>query len=378
MKIAILTHPLGKNYGGIMQAYALQKLLINLGHSPITIDLKADDSNLLYRSARLLRRFSHKLTGNRKAPINIAKHFSFLTRKNQAFINHNIYQSQRITKSSNLYQHFYEEEYDAVIVGSDQTWRPKYVSNIYDYYLDFLKNKDIRRIAYATSFGVDNWEYSKSQTKKCSQLAQLFDCISVRESSGVELCSKYLKVHSTFVLDPTLLLEKNDYLKLINCKDVASQSKGVFTYFLDSSAVKTEAANHVASILNTFIFKTQARCSLSDLQCSKNISDYEMPSVSTWLTSFYNSEFVLTDSFHGMLFSIIFDKPFLVIINQERGAARFHSLLKQLDALDVLIEDPKLINSFTNQDILRSKTINKSNLNELKKISLDFIKNSLS
>lgn len=377
MKIAILTHPLGKNYGGIMQAYALQKVLINLGHSPITIDLQAKKPNRLYKSARILRRLSHKLTSNRKAPINFEKYVPYLIQKNQSFINHNIYQSQRITGSSDLYKHFHEERYDAVIVGSDQTWRPKYVSNIYDYYLDFLKDEKIRRIAYASSFGVDNWEYSKSQTKKCSQLAQLFDSISVRESSGVNLCSKHLKVDSTFVLDPTLLLEKEDYLNLINHQEISSCPEGVFTYFLDSSSSKSEAANHVANILNTFTFNSQAKCSLNDLQCSKNINDYKMPSISKWLISFYNSEFVLTDSFHGMLFSIIFDKPFLVIINQERGAARFESLMKELDALDVLIEDPTLINRFTSKDILHGKTINRIKLNKLKKKSLDFLQNSL-
>lgn len=121
-----------------------------------------------------------------------------------------------IDSTSSLRKYFKKNRYDAVIVGSDQTWRPKYSPNIYDFYLDFIsKDKRIKRIAYASSFGVDDWEYSAEETKKCAKLSKLFDGISVREQSGIDLCKDHLGVDSELALDPTLLLNKDDYVTLI-------------------------------------------------------------------------------------------------------------------------------------------------------------------
>lgn len=338
MKIAILTQPLGHNYGGMMQAYALQKVLRNLGHEVITIDYKYPEVNLFYKAAKLPYRLVKKLAGKRKAPINLEAKLPYIQEYTRQFIAQNIILSEYIDNETALSNHFDSNNYDVVIVGSDQTWRPKYSPNIYNFYLDFLKqNKDIRKVTYAASFGVDNWEYSDEQTARCAKLASLFDAISVREESGVELCRRRLKVDSECVLDPTLLLTKESYIELLGDKYNPSPNKGVFTYILDKNESKMAAAEHISKQLDSNLFQCQANSNGSSLV------DYKMPAVQDWLASFANAEFVVTDSFHGMVFSIVFEKPFLVIANNERGAARFQSLLKQIDSIEYLVNDPDFI-----------------------------------
>jgi len=377
MKIAIMTQPLGKNYGGIMQAYALQKILKDMGHSPITIDYQSKERGFIYKKVRLAYRLAKKATGKRQAPINLESKIGYLTKHNQEFINANIVQSKYINESKKLKKHFKKNSYDAVIVGSDQTWRPKYSPNIYDFYLDFIyKNKNIKRIAYASSFGVDSWEYSEEETKKCAKLAKSFNAISVREQSGIDLCKNYLGMSSKLTVDPTLLLDKEDYLALIGNRYKNGKSKGVFTYFLDESEVKTKAAKCVAEHLDTHVYSCQAKYSLNSLS-SSNLEDYKMPSVQEWLSGIANAEFVVTDSFHGMLFSIIFHKPFVAIGNKDRGLSRFKSLTDLFDLNSRLINDESDIHIVNIVD----KSINWNELSyELeiyKKKSKDFLKSNL-
>lgn len=279
MKIAIMTQPLGSNYGGIMQAFALQKILKNMGHDVVTIDYKHKKPSFLYRKARSVYRLAKKAAGKDKALIQLEDKYNYITMNTQNFINTYIVQSEYIDDNKGLKKHFKRSVYNAIIVGSDQTWRPKYSPNIYSFYLDFLvKNKNIKRIAYASSFGVNNWEYSIEQTKKCAKLATTFDAISVREQSGIKLCKEHLKVESELVLDPTLLLDEEDYLDLIGNKYKKGKNEGVFTYFLDSNRDKTKAAEHIANKLQTHTYKCQAKNTPNDLTSDK-LDDYKMPAI---------------------------------------------------------------------------------------------------
>lgn len=375
MKIAIMTQPLGRNYGGMMQAYALQKVLRDMGHEVVTINHHASSKGAVYNLARLGFRLLKKVTGERKLPVNFEKHYSYIFQDTQAFVDKYIVQSEYIDNDQGLKSHFEKNNYDAVIVGSDQTWRPMYSPNIHNYYLDFLEHDTkIKKIAYASSFGVDTWEYSAEETRSCAELAKLFDAISVREQSGVDLCEKYLGVESECVLDPTLLLDKEDYLALIGDRYKGAQGKGVFTYFLDTNEEKESAAEQLADKLGTHTYKSQAKLGLGD-QTSGNLDDYKMPAVEDWLASFANAEFVLTDSFHGMVFSIVFEKPFIAIGNHERGLSRFESLLTKFDLLDRLdIEKDKKISNWLSKEIdwervnLKLSQHNKSSDNFLEKI----------
>ena len=195
--------------------------------------------------------------------------------------------------------------------------------------LDFAEaNKDVKKIAYAASFGVDKWEFSDEETKIAKHLLPLFDAVSVREDSGVTLCENYLGVQAEHVLDPTMLLDKEDYISLIKAECEPQSEGNLFTYILDSSEHKQKIVDNLADKLKLKPFEVQPKYKHpSKDNIKKNIEDCVYPAVTKWLRAFYDAKFVVTDSFHGCVFSIIFNKPFIAIGNKDRGLARFKSLL---------------------------------------------------
>jgi polysaccharide pyruvyl transferase len=374
MKIAIMTQPLGQNYGGIMQAWALQQVLKKMGHDPVTIDRQTAPHSALYRLAQQSYRFALNLCGKRNAPINLERRFDVIYENTNRFVHNNIRMSDRIINTKALKKHFSENSYNAVIVGSDQTWRPRYSPNIYNFFLDFIENETVKRVAYATSFGVSSWEFSEEETKICSKLAKLFDAIAVREDTGVDLCKGYLGVQAVHVLDPTLLVSKEDYISLIGEKGLKDECSGIYTYFLDKNPEKKKLSERFSKHLGEPVFDCQARLNVKSY-LSKDIDDYVMPDVESWLSGFAKAKFVLTDSFHGIVFSIIFGKPFAVIDNKKRGSARFDSILKILGMNDRIIDNVEVdCDAFLKLDI---ESDVKDRLLLLQKDSRTFLSNAL-
>lgn len=374
MKIAIMTQPLGHNYGGIMQAFALQQVLKDLGHEVITIDRQPDVKSKIRKTLSITKHTALKIIGRKKtAPIDESQQLIIL-QNTLRFTKQHIKKTAPITSTRDIKTHFSENSYDAVIVGSDQTWRPIYSPNILNFYLDFLQDHKIKRIAYATSFGVDHWEYSLQQTLKCKKLAQRFDAISVRESSGVELCRQNLNVPAEVTLDPTLLLSANEYLSKLNIPQHNKEGK-LFAYILDNNQEKELAINNISKDLNLTLLTNHPK--FQPTQDSRNkIDDHILPSLEDWIKSFNTAKFVITDSFHGCVFSIIFNKPFLAISNPGRGAARFKSLLEILNLQDRLITEA---NQITKEKITQEINWQKVNdtIEAQKNRSLAFINKNL-
>jgi hypothetical protein len=262
------------------------------------------------------------------------------------------------------------------VVGSDQVWRPRYSPCITNYFFDFLSPQDkVKRIAYAASFGVDEWEFSEEETSKCKDLLKLFDSISVREASGTHLCSKYLnRDDALHVLDPTMLLEKEDYISIVEREKEPKSSGALFCYILDESSEKKQIIESIVSQINTIPFTQMPKCKITYENLRDRLEDCVYPSVTAWLRAFIDAEMVITDSFHGCVFSIIFNKPFWVIGNKERGFARFDSLLSIFGLQNRLISSGALpVDTYA--------TINWSRVNAIKKEwqqkSMNFLKNNL-
>lgn len=258
MKVAIMTQPLGANYGGIMQAWALQQILKRAGHEPVTIDRRSDAKGPIYNAARLSYRTLQKILGKRQAPVNFERYLPYIQKNTKAFIGQHLSMSEQLDSTAKLKTHFEREDYDAVIVGSDQTWRPRYSPNIKNYFLDFLEDSDIRKIAYASSFGVDDWEFTEEQTRLCSALIKRFDVLGVRERSGVGLCQRYFGVNATHVLDPTLLIQKKSY-ELLYKSEANSRNSGVYTYILDPLPWKQRVAEVVKNKLGEPLYNCQSK-----------------------------------------------------------------------------------------------------------------------
>lgn len=332
MKIAIVTLPLHTNYGGILQCYALQTALERMGHDVKVLSKPQYGRSyyILYPLAvckRLLKRFLlGKDVAIFKTPHQIVKQYT------DRFIHKYIHQYEKGVWTSKIASRF-----DVIIVGSDQIWRPAYFQPIEEAFLSFLGDSDIKRIAYAASFGIDNCdEYTPEQLKVCSQLLQKFNAISVRESSGISLCQKYFGVDAVQMLDPTLLLSVDDYRVLINNATTKPSKGNMLVYILDKSEEKLALVNQIAEEKGLTPFWLDSPDEQTeDLPLKKRIK----MSVEQWLRSFDDAELIFTDSFHGCVFSIIFQKQFVVMGNKERGLSRFTSLLEQFSLYDRLLFD---------------------------------------
>ena len=340
MKIGILTHPLTNNYGCILQNYALHLVLRGMGHEPITMDYTMSmPYKTIFTSfvSRILKRIKGIHLPLRGWP----------TQKEQDIINQNTREFVKghiaITKTvaiRNL-DVFCNAGFDAIVVGSDQVWRGdrKYIEK---FFLSDFQNMDIHKIAYAASFGVDCWSFSKKKTIECATLLKKFKGISVREDSALNLCKKNFGVDAEWVLDPTFLINREVYEQLVRAKyPQISSCKKMMVYVLDKSNGKKNIVSQVSKSLQLTPNEVMAKEKFSKVG-SKGLSDCIFPSVEEWLKGIMEADFVVTDSFHGTVFSIIFNKPFLTMTNNSRGNSRLISLLGSLRLMDRLVGEDEV------------------------------------
>jgi hypothetical protein len=252
------------------------------------------------------------------------------------FLSENI-QTTDFLKSEKDFEKLSRYKFDAYVVGSDQVWRPKYSPRLANHFLGFIDGTvNPKRISYAASFGVDNWEFTPEQTDECRKLLAKFNAVSVREDSAVKLCKQNFGIDATQVLDPTLLVSKEEYIRLVEKDKIPGCNGSLLTYVLDKSPDKQEFIKKIiletglteVSIMPKSLFRDAGR---------KKINDCIYPPVTAWLRGFMDAEYVVTDSFHGMAFAIIFNKPFLALGNTKRGMTRFSSLVKLFGLEDRII-----------------------------------------
>ena len=363
MKIGILTQPLCNNYGGVLQNFALQTVLRQLGHDPVTLDIPTPEINgsWIHLGLTFGKRCLLKLLGD--------KHFLYvdpiidhqkdieLAFKIKRFIDRHI---QRIVFNppftSSICKYM---QLDAYIVGSDQVWRPRYNRNLLNYFLDFAQDFHGKKVAYAASFGVDDWEMDPQTTNRAKMLVQKFDKVSVREASGVDLCHRYLNANAIHVLDPTFLLTSEQYLSLLEPSEQRIKGPYIGVYVLDMNSRKQKILTEISKRLKLPIIYIG----------QKNKKGF--PSIEEWLTDIYHAQFIVTDSFHGTVFSIIFNKQFVSIANSARGSARFNSLLSLFTLNNRLINEEKLSSGVIETTINYNKINNTSD--GLRQSSLKFL-----
>lgn len=376
MRIGILTLPLHTNYGGILQAYALQTVLERMGHEVVVFDTPNKMLLPPYRKLPfiLAKRILLKCMG-RIDRIFIEKYNNqirpVIAKEIQPFIDEKIHR-KIIINFSTLEAH----EFDAIVVGSDQIWRSIYFVPLWLWqtmekaYLSFTKGWQIKRISYAASFGTDKWEYNKKQTLHCKKALQKFDAVSVREENGVKLCKQYFDVDALQVLDPTMLLVANDYNELFKKKQTPKSKGNLLNYVLDETDEIKNLIQKVASEKKMIPFAVNNPYENDD---TKPLNQRIKLSVESWLRGFYDADFVITDSFHACVFSIIFKKQFIVVGNKERGMARFESLLKMFGLEDRLVDEKIDINSLQPIDYDKVYVL----YGKLKEKSLHFLSENL-
>ena len=378
MRIGIVTLPFNSNYGGLLQAFALQSALRRMGHEPTTVyrrnPIMPLHIQILSSANRLLKSILARKMGVIRSWATLQEE-QIIDQHTNRFIKENILITD-ILKSEGEFSGMNSRKFEAWIVGSDQVWRPKYSPSIENHFLGFVSDSQkTKRISYAASFGVDQWEFSPAQTDKCKHLLLKFDAVSVREDTGVVLCRENLGVEAIQVLDPTLLLPKEEYINLVERDQIGECDGKLLTYVLDKAPdkmdfikkVSEEKGLKIVSIMPKSLFRDAGRA---------RINDCIYPPVTEWLRGFMDAEYVITDSYHGMVFAIIFNKPFLALGNSKRGMARFSSLLKLfgLEERITLSTEGNLMSKLNAPiDFIRVNDILETKRNE----SLAFIESSL-
>lgn len=328
MKIGILTLPLHTNYGGILQAYALQIVLKRMGHDVCIIEKRKSPLRLPLLKAPFVygKRMIKKMIGS---PIPIF--YEQKTNREKPIIqqNTNKFICRYIKrKFVDDFSEIKETDFDAIVVGSDQVWRPKYFRDGIEHaYLDFTNGWNIKRIAYAASFGTDEWEYTPKQTKRCGELLKHFDAVSVREDSSVDLCYLHFGVTAQNVLDPTMLLTKEEYIQLFENTYTLKSEGDLLYYILDETPEKMDLIDNIAAEKKMIPFRVNSKVKNINAPLEERI---QLP-VEQWIRGFYDAKYIVTDSFHACVFSIIFNKPFTVIANVDRGMSRLSSLLRMFN-----------------------------------------------
>jgi len=360
MKIGILTVPFNNNYGGFLQAFALKRVLESMGHKVMIINRRPNSVVTLRSKLGDILRGLHLLEDKQKK---LSKYTDLFQKKYLFPYTKKYYSSQELKKCVRY-------KFDAVIVGSDQVWRYRYFKDwIDDFFCNFLEGTSISHFSYAASMGTDEMDYPQDKIETCSNLLKNFKAISVREETSVKLLKDYFGVVNVqVVLDPTLLLDKQVYVDLFKKNYAKPDKPYIFTYILDDDKDILQSIEDFSHQRNMHVVNIKAQT--GDISTLDVIEPVEK-----WLSAIYYADYVITDSFHGTVFSLIFNKQFIVYGNVQRGLSRFQDLLNRVGLQNRLITSNTGVSALLEQKI-EWASINKQ-IDIYKESSISFLRNSL-
>lgn len=355
IRICTITHHTVLNYGAVLQAYALQKAIKKLGYNSEVLD---------YDSERVKRVYITSLK-----QVKTLKHFIKYVffpydkerkRNIQKFVDDNIIVSKKRYKKEELIDS--NKIYDLFITGSDQVWNLRLHEGDTSYMLDFVTDMN-KKGSYAASFGYNEVpeEYKELTKKNISD----FKYLNIREKQGIDIIKNLIHREGNVVLDPTFLLEKDDY------KDIEipiKESKPyVLLYNLTKSKTIIEFAQKLAkeNQCKLIVINTE----LKRVYNGKNVRD---ASPEKFISYIKNAKFVITSSFHGIAFSIIFNKPFYYELNRKK--INNNSRLENIsDIFGLESREISNVNDFKNLESINYKEVN-AKLEALRKDSSKILK----
>lgn len=336
MKYGILTYHFANNYGAMLQCYALKTAIQNLGHDAIVINYISDkqfDNNSLYRRKQGIKGFVKNIllipfnSGRKKRKLS----FDDFRKKYLGCTQY------RINNETDLKKYIEENGFNAIISGSDQVWNPDVFD--FDSAFFFPFRVSAKKIGYAVSLGTAN----DNQLKPYKKWIDDFDIITVREPKSALIINQVTNRKVTSVVDPVLLLSQNSWRTLVPRK----KTNKLLCYFVKEEALqdKIKRAKELASKLNLEIVIVNLRITKQNL--SEKIL-YDLNPIE-FLTELANAEYVYTDSFHGTVFSLIFERDFTTVIsNTEVGDNR------KSDVLNMVGLNQRIKNIDNSSDVLEN------------------------
>lgn len=371
MKVGILTMHKVINFGSALQAYATQSVIQKMGYKVELIDYDFPNEIHLNPKIGFLRQFKLFL-------VQMIKGFP-LKKKKRAFeqfwedyfvLSKHYPNSNAIKKDPPLY--------DVYIVGSDQVWNPKYIYDDNTFFLDFIPHNSIC-FSYSSSFA--KIDFTKNYEERIRKYLSIFKDFSVREKDGIVIINKLLKRKAIVALDPTLLLNKEDYYPLIKQSKLNINYPYILVYVLDYAYNPYPYILHVIKKIQK---KTGYKIVCIEMPLKHIVSLQNVQNIhgsigpSDFLYLFSNASIVITTSFHGVAFSLNFNKPLCAVVNNESdGDNRIVNLLQLCNASSCIIKKHTKIEDINLDNQIDSEKV-QNYINEMRKTSFEYLKKNLS
>jgi len=329
MRIGILTFWESQdNYGQLLQAFALQTYLQSMGNEVFLIKYRRIASVQNRTLAERIKNFNLKkflearfpnLKSSADSDPKIDRHFDSF-RKTHINFSELTYDSLEQLKEA-------PPKADAYVCGSDQVWNNSFSVSCEAFLLGF-GSENVLRIAYAASFGMKELPVETEQL--FNDHIHNFDAVSVREKSGVDICQALGYRSAIWVPDPTMLFNKQDWLRLFPDGKAEEKKAGkrLFLYTLGNSPINERESyiDFANNLQDVEIFHVSA---------NNDFSGNSYPSIPVWIHTLAESDFVITNSFHGTLFSILFNKNFVVLPNTGSKAGMNERVISLLEKLNL-------------------------------------------
>lgn len=365
MKIGILTFHASHNYGSMLQAYAMQCILKNMGHESQIINLRNKAQLYLYMQPLQWKHpgdIFRKLTRQPFSYLALQRKYKYF----ETFIANILNTSTNICSTKeDVNTCIKHEHYDAVLVGSDQIWNPSCVDFDESYFLPF--SGAYKKIAYAPSLGPQPEHIKDAQQILFKKYISDFTALSTREQRGADFIQSLTGRKAEVVLDPTLLLDAKDYNPLINKKPIVT-GQYIFYYSPVDEPPIFEKAKILSQRTGLPIVITQMR----DFYKGANIHFVRSCGPCEYLNILKNATCSIGKSFHLLAFSILFQKEFIMITGDTDS--RLMNILQPLGLSN------RALNIDSNEITIESE-INYEEvfikLAQLRRKSLEYLKNSL-
>lgn len=334
-KIATLTFQNADNYGAILQCYALQKAIEKLGYESMVLNYNCEYLSKPWGIAAFRRKgLVRYILGNINALLRQMRRKEF-----SAF--RKMIKMTKLIKKSELSK--INNEFEKFVVGSDQVWNYDLTDMDTTYLLDFVTDNN-KKCSYAASFGVK--KLPSKYEKNYQRLLKQFSYISVREESASQLMDELVGVSCDVVIDPTLLLSAEEWEKVAITPKL--KEKYIFLYQASASkkmlsfAKKLQKKTGLKIVTAPFPMGYPGKFT-ADIKCGPQ----------RWLGYIKNAEYIVTDSFHGTVFSIIFEKQLFVCLNDY--STRIINLLNTMDKNECLVTEDTEIEIIKRIDYLKTK-----------------------
>ena len=365
MKIGIITIYNVPNYGSVLQTFATQKVLMNMGHECVVVKYNYRNDAFFTKQGLHRNRFKEWAL----------LHFPFLkSAKLHKFRKRHIIFTRKFDNYSELEEYDWTG-FDAFIVGSDQVWNTNYLFGDPSFLLKFIPDH-IAKISYSSSFAMQKLPDEfigvfKTELKK-------FKALSVREQNGIDIIKNDLRINKNvkLTIDPTLLLSQKDWLSTIPRSSFKKKRTYIlvymWTYAFEPRPYILRVIEHFKKKMIADVIVLEGHRELKDLQCT--YIDANRSSISEFFDLFTNADLVITSSFHGTAFALNFGIPLLSIVPNGNADDRQSCLLKLVGAENSIVRLGMEINKINpNYDIEEVH----NRIEFLRRDSIDWIKMSL-